>query len=402
MSAAARTPLARLLNESDYVARARAIASLIADTARGVEADRRLSNKVVAALHETGLFRLFLPSWLDGYEAAPSTFVQVIETVAQADASTAWCLCQMDVCSIASVYLGRAGAEEIFARKGGALAWGSTSNARAVATEGGYRVSGDFEFGSGCHHATWLGGHCPVVDADGAPCLDQNGKQLERTVLFPKSAASITEVWNVIGLRGTGSDMYTLDELFVPQEQTILALFQWPDAERIELGGPYRFAANNIYAAGFAAVGLGNARGALGDFLELAQRKMPRWGGRSLREDPLIQIAIAEADTKLASACCYLVTTLHDAEEMACGRGPLSLDQRMKIRAAGTFALRAATQVVDHLYELAGTTSIFTGNALERRFRDAHTVSQHLQGRISHFETVGKHMLGVETEARFV
>jgi len=399
---AARSPLAGPLNESDHVARARAVAPLIAEAAPGVEADRRLSDKVVSALHETGLFRLFLPRWLDGYAVAPSTFVQVIETIAQADASTAWCLCQMDVCSIASVYLGRDEAEGIFAAKGGALAWGSTSNARAVATTGGYRVSGDFEFGSGCHHATWLGGHCPVTDADGSPCLDQDGKQLERTVVFPKSAATIAEVWNVIGLRGTGSDMYTLDELFVPREHTILALFQWPDPERIELGGPYRFAANNIYAAGFAAVGLGNARGALDDFLGLAQRKVPRWGSRSLREDPLVQVAVAEADTKLASARCYLIATLRDAEQTTCGRGALSLDQRMKIRAAGTFALRVATQVVDHLYELAGTTSIFTGNPLERRFRDAHTVSQHLQGRIGHFETVGKHMLGLETEARFV
>ncbi len=399
---AAMTPPVRLGDGSDHIARARAVAPLIADAAPGIETNRRLPDAVLSALHETGLFRLLLPRWLDGHEVAPSTFIQVVETIACADASTAWCLCQMDVCSIASVYLGRTEAEEIFAKGGGALAWGSTSNARAVATTDGYRVSGDFEFGSGCHHATWLGGHCPVIDPDGAPRLDQDGRPQECTVLFPKGAAVIADVWNVIGLRGTGSDMYTLDELFVPQEHTILALFQWPDAARVKLGGPYRFAANNIYAAGFAAVGLGNARGALNGFLDLAQHKVPRWGSRSLREDPLVQVAVAEADTKLASARCYLVATLREAENAGQGCGALPLDQRVKIRAAGTFALRVATEVVDRLYELAGTTSIFTGNPLERRFRDAHTVSQHLQGRIGHFETVGRHMLGLETEARFV
>jgi alkylation response protein AidB-like acyl-CoA dehydrogenase len=78
------------------------------------------------------------------------------------------------------------------------------------------------------------------------------------------------------------------------------------------------------------------------------------------------------------------------------------MDQRMKIRAAGTFAIRVATGVVDRLYEMAGTSAIFEGNPFERRFRDAHTVSQHLQGRVSHFETVGKHLLGIESDPRFV
>jgi len=389
-------------SETDLVARAAALAPLIGAASPRIEATRRLTEDVVAALHEAGLFRLLMPRWLGGGETPPSIFIEAVETIARADASTAWCLCQMNVCSIASVYLASATAKAIFGQPGAALAWGTPSSAKAVKVAGGYRVSGDWEFGSGCHHATWLGAHCPVVSEDGSPCHDESGRPEERTLLFPRAAATITDVWQVLGLRGTGSDRYSLDGLFVPEERAILALLHWPDAARLALAAPYRFGANNLYAAGFAAVGLGNARGALDSFVALARSKVPRWGRSQLRDDVVVQVAVAEADTELRSARTHLVQTLRESEAAAMRQGGLTLEQRMQIRAAGTFGIRVATRAVDRLYELAGTTAIFDGNPFERRFRDARTVSQHLQGRVGHFETVGKHLLGIENEARFV
>lgn len=389
-------------DEADPVARAAALAPLIGAAATRVEATRRLDEAVLAALREAGLFRLLMPRWLGGAEAPPSVFIEVVEAVAAADASTAWCLCQMSVCSIASVYLAPAAAREVFGQQGGGLAWGTPANARAVKVHGGYRVSGDWDFGSGCHHATWLGAHCPVVREDGSPLHDESGRPMDRTLLVPKAAVRITDVWHVLGLRGTGSDRYSLDGLFVPEEHAILALMNWPDASRLALAAPYRFAANNLYAAGFAAVGLGNARGALDTFVALARGKVPRWGRAQLRDDVVVQVAVGEADTELRSARTNLVQTVREAETAAMRQGGLSLDQRMRIRAAGTFGIRTASRVVDRLYELAGTTAIFDDHPFERRFRDARTVSQHLQGRIGHFETIGKHLLGIEPDTRFV
>src|SRR5688572_4476953 len=207
--------------ETDYVARARALTPLIGAAAPRIEAERALADEVIEALHAAGLFRIMMPRWLGGGEAPPSVYVDVIETIARADASTAWCLSQMNVCAIAAAYLARDAAREIFAPHGAALAWGSTTDAKAVAVPGGYRVSGTWEFGSGCHHATWLGGHVPVVEPDGAPRLSDDGQPVERTMLFPKQAARIRDVWRVLGLRGTGSDMYTLDDHFVPEGYTI-------------------------------------------------------------------------------------------------------------------------------------------------------------------------------------
>jgi len=388
--------------EIDYVARARGVAPLIEAAAPRTEAGRELAPEVVAALHEAGLFRMMMPGWLGGGEAPPSVFAEVIETIARADASPAWCLCQMDVCSIASVYLDRKVAEEVFGPKGSALAWGSTTDATAIAVPGGYRVSGSWEFGSGCHHATWLGGHIPVVEADGTPRLDDKGQTLDRSMLFPKSTACMSDVWRVIGLRGTGSDKYSLEDEFIPEERTITSLFRWPDAPRLRLAAPYRFGGSSLYASGFSMVSLGNARGMLDGFIEVARRKVPRFTTNPLANNMVVQVVVAEADAKLESARVYLLQTLRDSEAAAMRRGELSLDERMKIRAATTHAIRLATRVVEQLYELAGSTAIFEGNPFERRFRDAHTVSQHAQGRISHLETVGKHLLGIEQVPRFV
>jgi len=145
-----------------------------------------------------------------------------------------------------------------------------------------------------------------------------------------------------------------------------------------------------------------NARGMLDGFIEVARRKVPRFTTNPLANNMVVQVVVAEADAKLESARVYLLQTLRDSEAAAMRRGELSLDERMKIRAATTHAIRLATRVVEQLYELAGSTAIFEGNPFERRFRDAHTVSQHAQGRISHLETVGKHLLGIEQVPRFV
>jgi hypothetical protein len=244
-------------SNSDYVARARSLAPLLAGAASRTEAARELADDVVAALHDARLFRVLLPSWLDGGESQPSAFIETIEAIARGDASTAWCLCQMNVCSLSAVYLSREAAQEVFGPIRSALAWGNTPHAKAVRVDGGYRVTGEWDFGSGCHHATWLGGHCPVIDEQGNPVPDEDGLPAERTVLFPKSTAKISDVWRTIGLRGTGSDRYSLDGSFVPERHAITTLMRWPDQPRREMAAPYCFGGGSLYASGFGAVALG-------------------------------------------------------------------------------------------------------------------------------------------------
>jgi alkylation response protein AidB-like acyl-CoA dehydrogenase len=386
---------------SEYVSRAHALTPIIAEAASRTDAGRRLDEAVLTALHRDGMFRILAPGWLGGGETAPSEFVEVVEVLARADASTAWCLCQMGVCAIAAVYLAPEVARGIFADPQAAIAWGTTRDARAIVAEGGYRVSGTWEFASGCHHATWLGGHCPIVGADGSALVGEDGQALDRTVLFPRSSTRITDVWRVLGLRGTGSDQYSLDGLFVPEQHTVPTISRWPDADRLKLAAPYRFSVNGLYAPGFAAVALGNARGMFDAFVDLAGRKTPMWRGKTLGHGANVQAVVAESDARLHAARVYLVDTLRRHEADAMSQGDLSVDQRMSLRAASTFAIRDATSVSEALFALAGATAIFDGGEIERRFRDAHAISQHHQGRLAHLETVGKHLMGLESDLRF-
>jgi alkylation response protein AidB-like acyl-CoA dehydrogenase len=389
-------------DQSEPLARARALAPLIEAAAARIEATRALPPEIVAGLHDARLFRLLLPRWLGGAELAPDRYLEVLEAVAQADASTAWCLNQTAVCSITAVHLGRDVARAIFGPPDAVLAWGIGPKAKAIAAAGGYRVTGSWTFGSGSRHATWLGGHCPVFEADGTPRRDGDGKPVERTMLFPRASAEIDPRWDVIGLKGTGSDGYAVTDLFVAEDHSCIHLTRWHSVDSTDLAVPHRFGATSLYAAGFGMVALGNARAVLDSFIVLAGAKTPRGIKNALRDSPVIQMQVGQAEAQLQSARILLLDLLRECRESVARAGHLTIDQRMRIRMAATYAIDQATSVVEAAYRSAGTTAIFESNPFERRFRDAYTISQHLQGRAMHFETVGKHILGLEPEPLFL
>src|SRR5262245_23546150 len=208
---------------SDCVSRARALAPTIAAAAAQIERDRELPAELVAALHDAGLFRMLLPRSLGGQEVPLPLYAQAIEEIAKADASTAWCLAQTSVCSTISASLEHKVAWEIFGKDPRAvLAWGpGGSPAKAIPAEGGYRISGTWGFASGSRHANWLAAHCPEHEPDGTPRKDARGQPVQRTFVVPKSSAVIADTWQVIGLKGTGSDTYTITDLFVPDARSM-------------------------------------------------------------------------------------------------------------------------------------------------------------------------------------
>ena len=376
----------------DYLARARELAPVIAAHAQEIERRRELPEGLREKLIEAGFFRLLLPHSLGGAELPPPRFVPIIEEIAKADASTAWCLNQTSGCSMTAAYLDPAAACEIFGPRHGILAWGPGPGEARV-SEGGYRVTARFSFASGSHDASWLGAHLPIIGDDGRACLHPDGSPVVHTLLFPKSAAQMTDIWHVVGLKGTGSDQYAVEDLFVPAAFCVAR--DDPGARR-EPGLLYHFSALQLYAAGFAAVALGIARATLDAFVELARDKIPRGAKRTLRDNNVVQSQVAQAEARLGAARAFLMGALDEiTAEVACS-GKLSHDQRMTIRLASTFAIHQARDVVDAAYHAAGATAIFETNPFERRFRDIHTVSQQLQGRAEHFETVGQYLLGLD------
>ena len=376
---------------ADYARRARELAPELAAAADEIERRRELPEPVVDALVERGLFRLLLPRSLGGAELLPADFVPVIEEIAKADASTAWCLNQASGCSMTAAYLDPEAACEIFGGPRGILVWGpGPGTARVVA--GGYRVSAKWSFASGSHNASWLGCHVPILETDGAPRLHPDGSPVVRTMLFPKSRAKMTDIWQVIGLKGTGSDQFSVEDLFVPERHSATR----DDGTRREKGLLYRFSSLQLYAAGFAGVAMGIARGMLDAFVELARDKVPFRSGGALRDNHLIQSQVAQAEARLSAARAFLLGSLEEITgDVACV-GHITLDQRMTVRLASTFAIHQSLQVVDTAYHAAGSSAIFEENPFERRFRDMHTLSQQLQGRQEHFETVGQYLLGLD------
>ena len=384
----------------ERLARARALAPVIEAAADDIEAERRLTAPIVDALHEAGLYRMLLPQSLGGAEVDPVTFVRGIETIASADASTAWCLCQASGCSMSAAYLHPDVARTIFGDDPRAvLAWGPGPDARAVAVDGGYRLNGTWSFASGCRQANWLGGFAPIVGADGQPRRRPDGAVEARTLLFPAEQAEIVDVWHVSGLRGTASDAFTVDDLFVPHERAIL---RDEPAERQHTGRLYCFPLGSLYASGFAGVAMGIARASLDALIDLAIEKTPRGYKRPLRDSAVIQAQVGRAEAQLRSARAFLLGALRDIWAAVGHSGELTLEQRMLIRLAATYTIHEAKEVVDTAHHAAGGTAIFNASAFDRRFRDMHAVTQQLQGRQAHFETVGQHVLGFPADTSFL
>ena len=379
-----------------HLARARSLGPALEAAADEIEARRELPPAIVTALIDAGMFRLLLPKSLGGAELRPAEFAQVMEEIASHDASTAWCVGQGCGCTMSAAQLDPKVAREIFGPPDGIVAWGPPGKAKAVSVPGGYRLTGSWSFASGSHNATWFGAHVAVFAEDDTPRLREDGSAVIRTLLFPKSSATMTDIWHVIGLRGTGSDAYSVSDLFVPEEFTIRRDMEIPPRET---GPLYRFSSSNLYASGFAGVALGIARSVLASFIELARDKIPRGARVTMRNNNVIQSQVAQAQARLSSARAYVMSVLDDAWDSVVANGRLSLEENATLRLATTWAIHQARDTVDVLYQAAGATAIFNENPFERRFRDIHTVAQQMQARQTHFETVGRVMMGLPPDA---
>ena len=365
-----------------------------------IEETRRLPPPLLDKLHEARLFRLLLPRSSDGIETDPVTFFHVIETIARGDASTAWCLSQAGGCAMSAAYLDLPVARAIFGDDPRAvLAWGPGPKVKAIECEGGYKVTGVWAFASGGRHATWLGAHCPIFKADGSPRLDEAGRQQERTMLVRTGDVQWTDIWNTVGLRGTASDQFALNDFFVRADHSITRDFE---LECREQGPLYRMGAGTCYQMGFAAVACGIARGALDCFLDVARNKVPRGLKSPIRDNAVVQSNLAQAEVNLRAARAFVLQSMAGIWKDLSAGNTITVEQRITIRMASTNAIHKAKDAVDFAYNAAGATAIFDNHPLERRFRDIHTVTQQLQGRLSHFETVGAWMMGADADLTFV
>ncbi|WP_158921809.1 acyl-CoA dehydrogenase family protein [Acidisphaera sp. S103] len=400
MSAALEPATAAFDLPPDPVAQARAIVPLLIEEAPKIEALGQLTPAVVDALHAGGLYRTLLPRQYNGYNAGLETFVRVMETLAGADASTAWCLGQAVGCSLAAAYVDPPVAREIWGNnRRGVLAWGFQMQGRAKVVPGGYRVTGKWGYGSGGHHATWMGAHCNVELPDGSLLKDSNGALIERSMLLRQDQINWTANWDVIGLRGTGSDTYTLTDVFVPEAYSVR---RDVDEER-RLPEPFfQFTTTSAYSCGFSAVAMGIARAMLDELRSLAQTKKPSHTTRTLRDNPVMHHLVAENEAKLRSARAFVLQSIRDGEDCIQRTGVLDKENKILMRLATTSAIARAKEVAEFVYHEAGAAAIFASSPFDRKIRDIHAAAQQVQARTGHIEVCGQYFLGYDPTARFI
>jgi alkylation response protein AidB-like acyl-CoA dehydrogenase len=375
---------------------ARGLAPRIRERAAEIEAARRLPADLVMEIANARLFKVGLSKDEGGLGADIVTTLQVIEEVARADGSTGWCLAMGINTFRQSAQFTTEVRRKLFHRDPIGVSAGSANpRGRAVAVPGGYRVTGHWFFASGCMHSSLLHGACKVFDGD-VPRRRPNGDQEIRIAYFhPKSDARIIDTWNVSGMRGTGSHDIEVDNLFVPEEHTFSAL----DLRARVTGPMNRMHGFDLAGCGFCCVGLGVARAAIDEFVELAQVKVPRSSSELLRDRAIVQAQVGEAEAVLRSGRAFLFDVVGQMWQTVLAGELVTERQRSDLRMAMTHAAQSAARATHMVCVAAGTTSIFASSPLERYARDAEVVTRHNQLQFVNYEAVGRTILGLESNS---
>jgi alkylation response protein AidB-like acyl-CoA dehydrogenase len=372
---------------------ARTLAPLIRSSAPETDAQRELPRPLFEAMADAGLFRLALPHTLGGAEMDLPSYIQVIEELGRADASTAWVTNQVSVFATYAARMETAAARAIWIdTPRSVVANTPQANAQAIVVPGGYRVTGRQGFSTGCRHASWLAAHTTVTD-QGRPRLD-DGQPEMRYCFVPRAEAQLLDTWQVRGMRGTGTHHFAVDDVFVPEERTVKSV----TAPLVERGPLYRLPRTLVFASGDAAVALGTARSCLAAFMELATTKTPRAMDALLRDQPMIQSEVGRAEARLRSSRAFLREAVREIWDAVLATGAVTLEQRAVLRLATTDGIRTAVAVVDMVYTMAGATAAYESSPIQRHFQDVHVMSQHLQARLAHYELVGRHWLGLKID----
>src|SRR5215468_2325365 len=372
---------------------ARELAPMIQSCADQIEADRELPQSLFEALADAGLFKLALPRSLGGAEIDLPTYVQVLEEIGKADASTGWIVNQ---CAVFATYAAR------MPRDIAHLIWIDTPRsivantplptAQAIVVPGGYRVTGRMGFSTGCRHASWLAARARVFENGQLRLQDDQPEQ--RYLFVPAAEVELLDTWHVRGMRGTGTYHFAVTDVFVPAERTVLQA----SAPLLDTGPLYQIPRTLLFGSGDAAVALGMARSCLVAFFELAGAKTPRAMQATLRDQPMVQAAVGRAEADLRSGRAFLSEAVRELWTETMATGETTQDKRATLRLAVTHGIRLAVNVIDTVYNLAGVTTIYEGNLIQRYFQDVHVISQHLQARLSHYEVVGQHWLGQKVD----
>ncbi len=372
---------------------ARSFHDRIAARVDEIEAARRLPADLAAEMAGAGLFRIALPAVLGGAELPPDGIVATIEAVAEADASVGWCLMIGATTAVSLAWLPEEVARGIFSRPdmitGGVFAPSGT----AERVGGDYLVSGRWSWCSGSANCAWLFGGA-IVSEHGAVRRLPDGRPDARMMIMPREEVELLDTWHAAGLKGTGSGDMQVSALRVPQAHSVSLVGDRP----VAAGALYLFPVFGLLALGIAGAASGNARAALDVLKAGLVARRPQGSAKSAAERATVQAEVARAEAQLTAARALLFETVHGAWALATGSGEVGLETRARLRLAATHMVRTAADVTRVAYDLGGGGALYLDSPLQRRFRDAHAMTQHMMVQPATYELAGRVLLGLPTE----
>ena len=358
-----------------------------------IEALGTLPLDLVDAIRPTAAFRLCVPDDLGGPGVTAVESLEVFEEFAYHDGSVGWCVSIAATTSLLASYLPDPYARDLFGDPGAIGGGFVMPRGRAVPVEGGLRVSGRWQWGSGTKHCTTIGGGCLVVGADGQP--EPRGDGLAAPFVFMDPGdIDFIDTWDVAGLAGTGSVDFEARDVFVPEGR-------WA---QIGAGGPVRhnvwsrFSFFGLLASGVAATAVGMARRSIDELVELAGAKKPQGSARTLAERAATQAEIARAEAMLASAWLLMLDAVDEAFQSALAGRPSTAVEKRRIRLAATHAAQTAADVAASMFRTAGGAAVYRTSPIQRCFRDTAVAAQHAMVAPRTMETAGRLRLGLDTD----
>jgi alkylation response protein AidB-like acyl-CoA dehydrogenase len=385
---------------AELLARASEIAKLARARAQQTEIDRRVSDDLIARMHEADLFRVMQPKVYDGYEYGFDAFEPLVSAIAAGCGSVGWVYGLLASHQwLVSCYSKRA--QDEYWSKRETLSAGSYAPAgQGIPVDGGYRISGSWSFCSGCDNAQWLHLGAMIPDAAGAK---------PGFILVPTADCIIDDNWRTMGLSGTGSKNIIAKDVLVPLHRTVafadLAAGKSPGAQ---------FHPNPIYHQSFLAVLpatiaapiIGMAEGALESFLEMVKGRVTRGavtgGNRRMAEFATVQQRVAEATACIDAAKLLLYRDLAEAYDAVLRGDGANVDLRLRNRRDQAFCVKLLIQAIDALFLAAGGQGLFLEHPLQRAWRDAHAAASHISLNWDSTGTMyGQHVLGLEPRGQY-
>ena len=358
------------------------------------ERERRLSKPVRDAMADAGLFRLLSPRSLGGFELPPADYSRVLEAISRYDSAAGWSLANPLSFAYRCAWLPDEGAEEII-RSGDDVLIAASINPpiKAVAVDGGYRLTGRVPFVSNCHDATWFGVSAIVMDGD-QPQLRVNGKAEMILSYMPMDLCNIIGTWAVMGMRGTGSDDVEVTDVFVPSRRT----FSLPaSAERgSHYQSPlYRFPFLSLAVGGVA---LAMARNAIDEVSALAQGKTPLTSKTLLRDKASTQWKIAQAEAGVRSARALRYQTIDEVWALTVAGETPTLANKADLILSTVNAVSSSVEAIELMFQVAGTSGFQDDSPLQRHFRDIQVLKQHAYASDARYQSLGQVFLGLPSD----